>query len=348
MSRIITEADFSPTSPATSGVDSPVGGALLLGKAMLPMRERMERSFAVTVLAEEPDADAYLDAHGESILAIGTDGHQGADARLINRLPNLRIISCYGVGYDAIDVEAAVEAGIIVTHTPDVLNDEVAHTAIMLMLATGRRLLAADAHARSGAWQRDGDFPLTRSLVGKRVGMVGFGRIGQTIARKLSVFGCSIAYHARHCRSDAPERWYEDVVALAGDSDYLVVIVPGGAATRHLVNGDVLDALGSEGTLINVARGSVVDETALAAALESGRLGAAGLDVFTEEPMIPEALKSSHRVVLTPHVGSATEETRAAMGALAVANLEDFFTRGAAITPVPECRVAGDKASDGG
>ena len=260
------------------------------------------------------------------------------------KLPNLKMITCYGVGYDNIDAEACAKKGIVVTHTPDVLNDEVANTAIALLLATDRRIVAYDRYIREGRWKAEGGPPLTRGLRDKVVGMVGFGRIGQTIADKLKVFGADIVYHARSDKN-LPQRYYADLVEMARDADILIVITPGGPETRHLVSKEVIEALGPEGTLVNVARGSVVDEAALVDALAEGRLGAAGLDVFEAEPNVPERLFDLDQVVLAPHIGSATRETRAAMGGLAVQNAVSFFRDGTVKTPVPECRAIAKTAA---
>jgi lactate dehydrogenase-like 2-hydroxyacid dehydrogenase len=263
--------------------------------------------------------------------------HGGVKRADMERLPKLKVISNYGVGYDAIDTPAAVERGIVVTHTPDVLNDEVANTAVMLLLACARNLISNEHYLRAGRWQKDGSAPLSTSVRDKLVGFVGFGRIGQTIAEKLHVFGSNIAYHTRN-EKDVPYRYYADLIQLASDADFLIVITPGGPETRHLIDNKVIDALGPDGCLINIARGSVVDEQALIAALKTGRLGKAGLDVFENEPIVPDALIAMDNVVLQPHVGSATVETRQAMGDLAVQNLITFHLSGKAVAPVPECR----------
>jgi lactate dehydrogenase-like 2-hydroxyacid dehydrogenase len=288
-------------------------------------------------LFDQPDRAAFLATRGAGIVAVVTDGHWGVPPEVMAALPDLRVISSYGVGYDAIDAAAAAARGILVAHTPDVLNDEVADTAILLWLAVSRRLLAADRWVRSGDWERKGAFPLTRTVQGRTVGILGMGRIGRTIARRAEAFGARILYHARSLK-DVPHEYVPDLVAMARAADVLICITPGGAGTRHLVNAGVLEALGPEGILVNVARGSVVDEAALVAALEAGRLGGAGLDVFEAEPHVPEALRRMENVVLTPHVGSATVETRAAMGDLVCANLERFLADGTVLTPVPECR----------
>lgn len=310
---------------------------LQIGSVTERMRARLEAEFTVHVLFDQPDRAAFLAAHGAEIVAVATDGHWGVPADVMAAAPNLKVVSSYGVGYDGIDTETAVARGIIVAHTPEVLNDEVADTAILLWLAVSRRLVPADRWARSGDWERQGAFPLTRTVQGRTVGILGLGRIGQTIARRAEAFGAEIFYHARSAR-DVPYRFVPDLVEMARASDVLVVITPGGAATRHLVDAAVLEALGPEGILVNVARGSVVDEAALVAALESGALGGAGLDVFEAEPRIPDALKAMDNVVLTPHVGSATVETRQAMGDLTCDNLSRYLKDGSVLTPVPECR----------
>ena len=319
---------------------------LLISGTTRPVRERLDARFTVhkgalgkdlTGKSEGESVDAILADRAEAIEAVFTDGHLGVPQAVVERLPNLRIISCYGVGYDNIDAQAAAARGIVVTHTPDVLNDEVANTAIALLLATTRRIVAYDRYIREGRWENEGGAPLTRGLRGKRVGMVGFGRIGQTIADKLAVFGCDVAYHARSNKGLENE-YFADLVEMARASHVLIVITPGGPETRHLVSREVMEALGPEGTLVNVARGTVVDEEAMVELLRDGKLGAAGLDVFEREPKVPDALFEMENVVLAPHIGSATVETRAAMGDLAVDNLIDFFDHGTVRTPVPECR----------
>jgi lactate dehydrogenase-like 2-hydroxyacid dehydrogenase len=245
-------------------------------------------------------------------------------------------VSSYGVGYDAIDADDAAARGILVSHTPNVLNDEVADTAIMLWLATSRRLIQADKWARSGQWERKGAFPLTRSVQKRQVGILGMGRIGETIAKRAIGFDATIHYHSR-ARKDVNFIYHSTVNDLAAAVDVLFVITPGGTATTHLVNTDVINALGPQGILINVSRGSVVDETALIAALQERRLGSAALDVFEHEPTIPDALKTMENVVLAPHIGSASVETRQAMGDLTCDNLERYFQDQTVVTPVPEC-----------
>ena len=293
--------------------------------------------FTVHTLADIDDREAFVAEHGSQIFGAVTNGHDGLSTDWMDALPALKVISCCGVGYDAIDASAAASRGILVTHTPNVLNADVANTAIMLLLATSRQLLRDEAWARSGNWAAEGAAPLTRSIEGASVGILGLGRIGESLATKLTAFNCDIHYHTRTPRDHVPYTYHPSTTALASAVDYLVVITPGGSATRHLVNAEVLDALGPEGTLINVSRGSVVDEAALVDAIVKERLHMAGLDVFEHEPAIPDALKTSDRVVLLPHVGSATVETRRAMGDLTVENLATWLREGRVLTAVPEC-----------
>ena len=311
---------------------------LLIGTATPRMVEQLSARHRVHKAWEQKDFDAFLVQHGGEIEGVSIYGASRIDAKLIDRLPALKIISNFGVGYDAVDVGHAANKGIVVTHTPDVLNRDVANTAIMLMLAVSRCLIRDDNWVRSGRWKSQGAAPLTRSIEGKCVGILGLGRIGRTIGEKLGAFDCKISYHSRSPRGDTPWTYCNSAEELAANVDYLVVITPGGAGTRHLVDRDVINALGPDGTLINVARGSVVDENELVAALVEGRLGYAGLDVFENEPEVPEALFAMENVVLTPHVGSATVESRQAMGDLVVKNLLRFFDDGTVATPVPECR----------
>ncbi len=310
---------------------------LLIGTAPPRQTEMMEAAFTVHTLSKIEDVDAFLTSTGEAIEYVFTNGHDGVPKPIFDRLPNLKIIASNGVGYDAIDTDAANARGIIVTHTPNVLNADVANTAILLLLAVSRNLINDDAYARSGDWERDGNAPLTRSIEGSKVGILGLGRIGETIARKLGAFDCDVSYHSRSPK-DVPYRYVGNLVEMAREVDALICITPGGPATEKLVNAEVMEALGPSGILINVARGSVVDEAALIDALQSGKLGFAGLDVFEREPHIPDALKAMSTVTLMPHAASATVETRQAMGDLTVNNLLQFLKDGTALTPVPECQ----------
>lgn len=302
---------------------------LQIGGVTDTMRERLESAFTIHKLANG-------DYPAEAITHVATNGHDGVPAEVLAALPNLKMISCYGVGYDAIDVAAAKARGIMVTHTPNVLNAEVATTAVLLMLACYRELLRDDAWVRSGNWEAKGAAPLTRSADNQTVGILGLGRIGQAIADKLAPWNPEIVYHTRS-EKDVPYRYYSDLVEMARDVDCLICITPGGPSTQKIVNAEVMEALGPQGTLINVSRGSVVDEAALIDALSSGKLGWAGLDVFEAEPKVPQALRDLPNVTLLPHVGSATQETRAAMGALTVDNLLQHLADETVKTPVPEC-----------
>ncbi|MEM8823877.1 MAG: 2-hydroxyacid dehydrogenase [Pseudomonadota bacterium] len=309
---------------------------LQIGNITDRMAAALEGRFTRHVLFDQPDRAAWLSDAGPSIEAILTNGHYGVPDDVVAALPNLKVVSSYGVGYDAIDATALAARGIKIAHTPDVLNDEVADTVVALWLAVSRGIVAADRHARSGAWEA-GEFRLTRSIQGRRVGVLGLGRIGQEIANRVKAFRGEVHCHSR-TRKPVDYTYHQSPVALAAAVDVLVCITPGGAATRHLVNAEVLSALGPDGILINVSRGSVVDERALVAALKAGTIAGAGLDVFEDEPKIPDALKAMENVVLLPHVGSATVETREAMGDLTVRNLMQWLADGTLVTPVPECR----------
>lgn len=307
---------------------------LLIGGGMPEVRERLATSFEVIDLPNAGEAE-FLTAQGEGIVAVAT--FKGIAPEVMAALPDLKVISSFGVGYDSIDAVEAARRGILVGHTPDVLNDEVADTTIMLWLATSKHLVQGDAWARSGQWEEKGNYPLTKSVRGRTVGILGLGRIGQAIAEMASMFDARVIYHTRS-KKDVPYTYYGDLVEMAQAAEVLIVITPGGAATRHLVNAEVMNALGPEGILVNVSRGSVVDEPALIAALQDGRLGGAGLDVFEAEPHIPDALKALDNVVLAPHIGSATVETRDAMGALVCENLESWLAGGTIKACVPECK----------
>ena len=291
------------------------------------MKARLEAAFTIHQLTDFP---------ADKITHVVTNGHDGVNPDLMASLPNLKVISGYGVGYDAIDATEAVRRGIVVTHTPNVLNQEVATTAILLMLSCYRQVLRDDAYVRSGDWETKGGAPLTRSADNQTVGILGLGRIGQAIAGKLAPWGTKIVYHSR-TKKDVAYTYYDNLLAMAHDSDVIICITPGGPSTNKIVNAEVMNALGSNGTLINVSRGSVVDETALIDALESGALGWAGLDVFEGEPHVPERLRALPNVTLLPHVGSATHETRTAMGGLTVDNLLQHLKDGTVVTAVPEC-----------
>jgi lactate dehydrogenase-like 2-hydroxyacid dehydrogenase len=298
-----------------------------------PMMEALHGAFRVHDRTHQEDPAAFA-AIAPRIRAIAASGESKVPRELIAQLPALEIVSVFGVGYDGIDVAAARERGIAVTHTPNVLNDEVADLAMALVLAVSRRLVEADRYVRTGAWAK-GPMPLARKVSGARMGIVGLGRIGNAIARRAEAFGMSIAYTARAEKADAPYPYFATAEALAREVDFLVVITPGGAATRKLIDAKVLAALGKKGYLVNVARGSVVDEPALVEALRAGTIAGAGLDVFENEPNVPAELLALDNVVLTPHVGSATWQTRQAMADLSFGNLQAHFAGKPLLSPVP-------------
>ncbi|HEX9604118.1 MAG TPA: 2-hydroxyacid dehydrogenase [Myxococcales bacterium] len=306
---------------------------LSLGE-MADVERQLEPTFEVH-RATGADIDGLVARHGPAIRAVTTRGRDRLDAALLARLPSVEIIANFGVGYDSIDLDAAARRGIVVTNTPDVLNDEVADFAVALLLATVRRLPQADRFVRSGRWLQ-GNFPLGPTLRDRTVGLVGMGRIGKRIGQRLSAFEVPIVYHSRTARPDVPYRHYPELLAMAKDVDTLLAILPGGPATQGLIDAAVLAALGPDGVLINVARGSVVDEPALVEALRSGTILAAGLDVFADEPRVPQPLLEMDNVVLLPHVGSATRHTRGLMGRLVVDNLLSWFAGRGPLTPVPE------------
>jgi lactate dehydrogenase-like 2-hydroxyacid dehydrogenase len=265
-------------------------------------------------------------------------GESKIDGSYMALFPALEMISVCGVGYDGIDVAAAKKRGIMVTHTPEVLNDDVADLALGLLLSVARKIPAADRFTRNADWL-DGPFQLTRKLTGAKLGIVGMGRIGQAIAKRAAAFDMVISYTTRNERSDVAYKYVPNVLALAAEVDFMVVITPGGAATKNLINAEVLKALGPQSFLVNVARGSVVDQAALIEALQKKLIAGAGLDVYVDEPNVPAELRKLDNVVLTPHIASATVETRKAMSALALANLEAFMAGQPVLTPVPECRT---------
>lgn len=282
---------------------------------------RLEERFAIQKLpAAAAEQAAFFKGLAERARFLQTTGVHGAPAATIEALPKLEIIACMGVGVDAVDLPLARRRNIAVTNTPDVLNDDVADLAISLVLMAGRRLALSDRWVRDGRWLKGGQ-PLATKVSGKTLGILGLGRIGKAIARRALAFDMTVVYHGRHRQADVPYRHYPDLAAMAADVDFLVAIVPGGPETKHLVDAKAIAALGPKGILVNVSRGSVVDEPALVAALKSGALGGAALDVFADEPRVPAELLAMDQVVLTPHVGSATNETRTAMCNLVVDNL---------------------------
>jgi lactate dehydrogenase-like 2-hydroxyacid dehydrogenase len=298
-----------------------------------PSQARLEADYTVHRLWQAPGRDAFVRDVAPRVEVIVTTGGAGASRALIEQLPKLRLIACFGVGVDAIDLAAARERGVAVTNTPDVLTDDVADLALALILDAMRGVSAGDRHVRAGRWLQ-GAFPLQARMSGKRLGIVGMGRIGQAIARRAAAFDMRIAWHGPR-RKDLPYRFEPDLVALAQSVDVLVASCPGGAATRGLIGRAVLEALGPRGFFVNIARGAVVDESALVELLASGRLGGSGLDVFVDEPHVPPALIALDNVVLQPHVASATHETRAAMGRLVLDNIGAHVVGRPLLTPVP-------------
>jgi lactate dehydrogenase-like 2-hydroxyacid dehydrogenase len=289
--------------------------------------------FAVTRHFNRPAPEVLSAELRARIRAIATEANRGADRALIMALPKLEIICVFGVGTDNVDLAAARERGIPVTNTPGILTDEVADLAIGLMLSSARQIIFADRYVRDGSWGSKGPIPLGRSVGGKTLGVLGLGGIGRAIADRGAAFRMRVIYHGPRRKDDAPYEYVDDLIELAQQSDYLMVACKGGPDTRHLVSAAVIDALGPKGTLINVARGSVVDESALIAALAEGRLGHAALDVFESEPVpSPEVLKLSN-VIVQPHHGSATLETRTAIGQLMIDNLSAYFAGKPLLTP---------------
>ncbi len=287
-----------------------------------PTLAALDADFVTHRLWEAKDRAAFLAPLRDRVTAITTMGETGADAALMDALPKAKIIASNSVGVDAIDLAAAKARGIAVTNTPGVLTDCVADLGMALALAVARRVVEADRYVRSGQWPK-GALGFGTKLGGKTMGIVGMGRIGQALAQRAAAFGMTIAY-----------RYYEDLAALAKASDFLVLIIPGGAATRNLIDARILAALGSKGYLINIARGSVVDEAALVKALQDGIIAGAGLDVFADEPRAPEALFTMDNVVMQPHQASATHETRTAMGQLMIDNMKAHFAGKKLLTPV--------------
>jgi len=284
----------------------------------------LDAAFQMHRYFEAADKPAFLAQVGPQIEAIATRGDLGAKADMIAACPNLKLISVYGVGYDAVDLDACRARGITVTNTPDVLTDDCADLAVAMMLAGSRGLIGASDWVRSGAWAAKGSYPLQRRVSGARAGILGMGRIGAAIAKRLEGFGMDIAYSARRAK-DAPYSFIPDPVALAARSDFLFVTAIANAETRHIVNGDVIAALGPNGMLINISRAANIDEPALLDALESGSLGSAALDVFEAEPNLNPRFLALSNVLLQPHHASATHQTRAAMGALMRGNLTAHF-----------------------
>jgi lactate dehydrogenase-like 2-hydroxyacid dehydrogenase len=310
---------------------------LLVGAKKPVIVEGLSPHVNLHVLFDAPDRDAFIASMGGKIraLAVAYTANK-IDGAFMQRFPKLEQISSFGVGYDHIDAKWAGEHGVIVTNTPEVLNEEVADTALGLLLCTVREFPQADRYLRAGKWP-GGHYPLTKATLRNRtVGMVGMGRIGKAIARRLEAFGVPVVYHSRNPQDGVGYKYYPKLLDMARDVDTLMVIVPGGPSTQNLINTEVLKALGPNGVLINMARGSVVDEPALIEALKNRTIYSAGLDVFAKEPHVPKELMEMEHVVLFPHLGSSTEVTRAAMDQLVVDNLLAWAGGKPPLTPVPE------------
>ncbi len=308
----------------------------LLQVSQLPpfLVERLETEYTLHDFVHPSDPDKLLEEVGPKIRGILAGGMKGPNANLINRLENLEIIASFSVGFDATDVVAAQARGVIVTHTPEVLTGDVADLAMTFILMAPRRIAEAERFLRAGKWTQ-GRMDLGTTVRGKRLGILGLGRIGKAVARRAEVFGLHIGYHDIKPMGDLPYRSYPTLLDLAAASDMLLVACEGGAATRGLVGADVLQALGPQGFLINTARGPIVDQPALVAALRDGRIAGAALDVFDGEPQVPAELMAMENVVLTPHIASSTHETRRAMADLVYDNLRAHFDGKPVLTPVP-------------
>lgn len=304
-----------------------------MGPAFDVCRDVYETHYDVHVIEDTSrpgSADREIAAEVEAVISYAAQRPHD-----LGLFPKLKFISSFGAGYDKIDLQAASDRGIAVTNTPGATDGSVADMAFTLMLAVARRLLDGDAYVRSGDWQRKGMFPLTRSVNGRRIGILGMGRIGSAIARRAAGFDMAISYHNRRPVPGSPYRYFETAVELAGNCDFLVVSASGGPESRHLVDEKVIHALGKDGILINVSRGSVVDEAALVKALQGGEIAGAGLDVFEAEPLGESPLQTMANVTLMPHRGSATTETFRAMARMVVENLDDFFAGRQPAHPVP-------------
>ncbi len=310
---------------------------LLIGAKKPVLVKGLEPKVTLRYLADAKDQDAFLKSIADKVRAIAIAYTANKlDAAFMQKLPKLEQISSFGVGYDHIDAKWAGEHGIIVTNTPEVLNEEVADTALGLLLCTVREFPQAERFLRAGKWPQ-GHYPLTKATLRNRtVGMVGMGRIGKAIARRLEAFDVPVVYHSRNPQQGVSYKYYPKLIDMARDVDTLMVIVPGGPATANMINAEVLKALGPKGILINMARGSVVDEPALIAALKDRTIYSAGLDVFAKEPQVPTELLEMDNIVLFPHLGSSTEVTRAAMDQLVVDNILAWVAGKPPLTPVAE------------
>jgi lactate dehydrogenase-like 2-hydroxyacid dehydrogenase len=308
---------------------------LMTGPMMQMIQDQLAQRFTLHKLWLAEDKEAMLRQLAPSVSAIASGSHVPCDPALMGRFPGLKIVSSFGVGYDHVDAAWAGKNGIVVTNTPDVLNEEVADTALGLLLCTVRQFPQTDRYLRAGKWLEK-PYPLTGTLRDRKVGILGLGRIGKAIAKRLDAFGVPVVYHGRTEQKDVAYRYYPSLVEMAKDVNVLLIVAPGGASTHRIVNAEVLKALGPDGILINVGRGSVVDEPALVEALKTKTILSAGLDVFEDEPRVPAELIGMDHVVLFPHVGSASVHTRNAMAQLVVDNLVSFADGKGPLTPVAE------------
>jgi len=304
---------------------------LQIGPLPSALTQALQAGYRVHPLWQEVDRAAFLHSHAGAFAGAVTMSRHGCDAATMACLAG-SVVACFGVGFDGIDLAAAARHHVAVSITPDVLTDCVADIAFGLIIATARQIVAADRFVQAGRWQ-SAAFPLARRVSGKRLGIIGLGRIGAAIARRAAGFDMPVRYHGRAAKAGVAFDFEPDLLALARWADFLVVACPGGVGTRHLVSAAVLEALGPEGILVNIARGSVVDEDALVQALTRGTIAGAGLDVLADEPHVPAALLANDRVVLLPHVAAATRETRAAMERLVLDNLTAYFASGRVLTP---------------
>lgn len=313
--------------------DTPRPPIVAYGPLYPYLTQGLERRFTVHPVAADVDLTALPPAVRDA-RALVSFGSVGASAAIMDALPRLELIALFSVGYDQVDIDHARQRGIRVTNTPDVLTDDVADLAVGLLYATIRNIAANDRMVRSGAWARGEKPALSGRVTGRRIGIVGLGRIGRAIAKRLDPVAGEILYHNRRAATDTPYRYVADPIDLARQSDILIVATSGGPEAANLVDAAMLDALGPDGVIVNISRGSVIDEDALVAALADGRIAGAGLDVFAAEPHVPPALLAMDQVVLQPHQGSATIHTRAAMADLVLANLDAHFAGKVLVTPV--------------
>ena len=311
---------------------------ILMMTPMLPaIVAKLEDRFDVLWLPGAPDPEAVIDRAADRARGIGMFPTGAASAGLMDRLGKLEVIVVAGAGYEGVDVPAARARAILVTNAPDALTQEVADVTMGLIVMTVRRLAAADAYLRAGKWEANGPMPISPgSLVGATLGILGYGRIGRAVAQRAEAFGLKIAYHGRSRQTGVPHAYFDSPSALAEASDILLVATPGGAETRHIVDAAVLAKLGPKGYLVNVGRGTAVDEAALVAALEAGTIAGAGLDVYEDEPRVHPGLIGREDVVLLPHLASGSVPTRTAMGQVMLDNLEAWFATGRGLSPIPE------------